>query len=146
MRFVRGQSAVIALRAGAIGWECASCGPSALMKRNSDRGARTKRNPSQNPSHETRIRPKTSAPSAKATKAARTKRNPSRKHRTKRKSDQSAPHETRIRPEREEVLISDAFIHGPGIIEVTATVLNVSEGHNRAIMEACDELRCDARR
>ena len=45
------------------------------------------------------------------------------------------------RPDREELALSDAFVNGSGSIEVTATVLNVNEGNNRAIMDACDELR-----
>ena len=45
------------------------------------------------------------------------------------------------RPESEEMKLSASFAAGPGDIEVTATVLNCNEGHNEAIMEACEALR-----
>ena len=45
------------------------------------------------------------------------------------------------RPDREVLRLSDAFGGRPADVEVTATVLNVNEGRNAAIMEACEALR-----
>ncbi len=68
MRFVRGPRLEMRFVRGCFGWKCASCGGfgrnllscglSALTKRKSGRIRRTKRNPCQNPSHETQIRPR----------------------------------------------------------------------------------------
>ena len=45
------------------------------------------------------------------------------------------------RPDREALALSDLLVSGPGDLEVTATVLNCNEGHNGAIMGACETLR-----
>lgn len=44
-------------------------------------------------------------------------------------------------PEREVVRLSDSFAKGSGDVEVTATVLNCTEGSNEDIMKACEALR-----
>ena len=44
------------------------------------------------------------------------------------------------KPDREVLRLSSSFADGPGDLEVTATVLNVNEGHNEGIMEACEAL------
>lgn len=44
------------------------------------------------------------------------------------------------RPDKEVMRLSDAFMHGPGDVEVTVTVLNVSAGHNQGLMDACKTL------
>lgn len=44
------------------------------------------------------------------------------------------------RPDRDTLRLSDSFAHGSGDVEVTVTVLNVNEGHNTGIMEACETL------
>ena len=44
------------------------------------------------------------------------------------------------RPEREVLSFSDLCEAGPGDVQVTATVLNCNEGHNVAIMSACEAL------
>lgn len=46
-----------------------------------------------------------------------------------------------FRPDTSIVRLSDAFLSGPGDLEVTATVLNCNEGRNQAIMGACKTLR-----
>ena len=43
-------------------------------------------------------------------------------------------------PDHQQIRLSDSFSDGPGDLEVTATVLNVNEGHNMGIMEACETL------
>ncbi len=48
---------------------------------------------------------------------------------------------TANRPSKETLRLSNAFRNGPGDLEVMATVLNINEGFNRQIMEACDALR-----
>ena len=49
--------------------------------------------------------------------------------------------EGRQLPEREVMRLSDSFETGPGDVEVTATVLNCTEGSNGDIMRACEALR-----
>lgn len=48
---------------------------------------------------------------------------------------------TSERPEREVLRLSDSFGGRAGDVEVTVTVLNVNEGKNSDIMDACRELR-----
>ena len=43
-------------------------------------------------------------------------------------------------PEREEQLLSSSFANGPGDVEVHVHVVNVREGKNTALMEACEAL------
>lgn len=48
-------------------------------------------------------------------------------------------------PDKSETHLSDMFISGQGDIELTTTVFNINEGHNREIMGACKTLADYAR-